>query len=194
MVLNTDRTVSMRLLYENDLWHPEHKTVPARRIEAIRRNFVIFSENCSQGKDQENKKIPYDDFLYWIIMNKASVERVEVSDTDMETGSPSLTLGKKIAYIRKRNGMTQEDLGRALGLSRSAVALMETGRSCSARSTVFKIAKIFDIKPEFFLCGDGRTQTVTVTEDEQNLLGLYRMLTIPAKIDAQQYIERRNKE
>lgn len=183
----------MPLLRIDDLWRPDSPIMCPRRIDDVKRKFVFYSEVRRSGQTLQ-QKILYQDFLHWIIRNKAAVERREVSEEIPEAWSPSLVLGRKIARVRKEHGMTQEDLARILDVSRSAVALMETGRSCHARRNISKLIDIFELEPEFFL-GDGKgDEMAKISEDEQTLLQMYRTLSIAGRIDAQQYMERRTKE
>lgn len=182
----------MPLLRIDDLWRPDSPIMSPRRIDDVKRKFVLYSEVRRSGQTLQ-KKILYQDFLHWIIRNKAAVERKQVSEEGPETRSPSLVLGQKIARVRKEHGMTQEDLAHILDVSRSAVALMETGRSCHARRNISKLIDIFKLEPKFFL-GEGKEEAVKISEDERTLLQMYRSLSVTGRIDAQQYMERRNKE
>ncbi|MGV4878573.1 helix-turn-helix domain-containing protein [Acetobacter indonesiensis] len=182
----------MPLLRKDDLWCPEKHNVPSRKIDDVKRKFIIYREE-KDGEQAQPQKTLYQDFLHWIIRNKASVERKQNSKDVDNNWSPSLILGKKIARVRKEHGMTQEDLARILDVSRSAIALMETGRSCRARTSISKIVDLFELEPEFFLSDTQSKELIEISEDEKTLLKMYRMLNTTDKIDAQQYMERRTK-
>jgi transcriptional regulator with XRE-family HTH domain len=57
-------------------------------------------------------------------------------------------IGNKIRNARIAKGMTQEELGKILGVQKSAVAKYENGRIVNIkRSTLKKISDILDIRP-----------------------------------------------
>lgn len=182
----------MPLLRKNDLWRPESHTENARKIDDVKRKFVIYTETKSV-QSLSSCKVLYQDFLHWIIKTKASVEREANSEEFEKNWSPSVILGRKIARVRKEHGMTQEDLARILDVSRSAVALMETGRSCRARTNISKIVDIFELDADFFLVEAESRELTEISGDEKNLVIMYRKLNTSEKIDAQQYMERRAK-
>ena len=57
-------------------------------------------------------------------------------------------VGDKIRVARINKGMTQEDLGKALGVQKSAIAKYENGRVINIkRSTLKKISDVLGIAP-----------------------------------------------
>lgn len=59
-----------------------------------------------------------------------------------------LEIGQKIKNARIEKGMTQEQLGKIVGVQKSAIAKYESGRVINIkRSTLQKIAKVLDIRP-----------------------------------------------
>lgn len=56
-------------------------------------------------------------------------------------------VGKSIAELRKAQSLTQEQLAGATGLSRMAIALIETGKKKPSLDSLFKIARALDVKP-----------------------------------------------
>jgi len=54
-------------------------------------------------------------------------------------------LGKTIAVLRKKKNMTQRDLGKALGVSTSAIAMWETGQREPDAETLTTIANYFEV-------------------------------------------------
>lgn len=64
------------------------------------------------------------------------------------------TMGDRIKACRKRIGMTQEELAKALGIQNSAVSKYEKGRVDNLkRSTIAEMARIFGVEPSFLLFG-----------------------------------------
>ena len=58
--------------------------------------------------------------------------------------------GKKIAYLRKSKGMTQEDLGKVLNVTYQAVSKWERGESLPDFETMSQIAKYFQVPLGYF--------------------------------------------
>lgn len=59
-----------------------------------------------------------------------------------------MNVGEKIRAARIAKGMTQEELGRILGVQKSAIAKYEKGRVVNIkRSTLKKISDVLDIRP-----------------------------------------------
>lgn len=59
-----------------------------------------------------------------------------------------MNIGDKIRAARIEKGLTQEELGRLLGLQKSAVAKYENGRVVNIkRSTLKKISDVLNIRP-----------------------------------------------
>lgn len=59
-----------------------------------------------------------------------------------------MDIGEKIRSARISKGMTQEELGKLLGVQKSAVAKYESGRVVNIkRSTLKKISDILEIRP-----------------------------------------------
>lgn len=59
-----------------------------------------------------------------------------------------MNIGLKIRAARKEKGLSQEDLGKLLGVQKSAVAKYENGRIVNIkRSTLKKISDILEINP-----------------------------------------------
>lgn len=58
-----------------------------------------------------------------------------------------MELGQKIKAARIQKGMTQEELGKIVGLQKSAIAKYENGRVVNIkRSTLQKLAKALDLR------------------------------------------------
>lgn len=59
-----------------------------------------------------------------------------------------MDIGAKIKAARLAKGMTQEELGKALGVQKSAIAKYESGRVVNIkRSTLKKISDILGLRP-----------------------------------------------
>ncbi|MBB2160930.1 helix-turn-helix transcriptional regulator [Gluconacetobacter sacchari] len=106
--------------------------------------------------------------------------------------APSIELAKKVAALRKAYGMNQTELADTLGVSRSAIAAMETGRAGNACKLLPKLAAVFQVPRELFLGGMlDQSITIALSADEHDLVALYRRLTTEQKLNVQKYAERR---
>lgn len=89
--------------------------------------------------------------------------------------------GKLIKELRLKHNMTQEELGEKLGVQKSAIAKYENGRVENLkRSTIQKLAEIFDVSPINFLGIDETTSQFgnneanrKYLEDKPELLEIY---------------------
>lgn len=84
--------------------------------------------------------------------------------------------GERIRSARLARGMTQADLARAIGVSRSAVAQWETDRAGQVRANLARIAAVLDISVGHLVSGES-AEDRTDTPDAMALLRLYRTLT-----------------
>lgn len=63
--------------------------------------------------------------------------------------------GTKIKYLRTISGMSQEELGRRVGVQRAAINKYEKGSVTNIPiATIEKIAKVFDVSPTFIVGWD----------------------------------------
>lgn len=56
-------------------------------------------------------------------------------------------LGKRIKYIRKQRGLTQEQLAEKVGIGTPNISYIECGKFAPAIDTLEKIAKILHVEP-----------------------------------------------
>lgn len=65
-------------------------------------------------------------------------------------------IGTKIKELRKLSGMSQEELGKRVGVQRAAIQKYEKGTVGNIPiSTIEKLASIFDVSPTYLLGWDG---------------------------------------
>ena len=76
------------------------------------------------------------------------------------------TLGKRIAYHRKRKGLTQDMLAEKLGITAQAVSKWENDQSCPDITTLPKLAEIFGISIDELL-GCQPVHEAEVVEEEK---------------------------
>jgi transcriptional regulator with XRE-family HTH domain len=70
--------------------------------------------------------------------------------------------GDRIALLREKNGLTQEELSAKLGISRAALSHYETNRREPDYNTLQKIADFFEVSIDYLL---GRTDDPKRTMD-----------------------------
>lgn len=63
-------------------------------------------------------------------------------------------IGNRLVELRKEKGLTQEELAKALNISRSALSLYEIGKRDPDTETLKKIAEYFNVSIDYLL---GRT-------------------------------------
>ena len=93
-----------------------------------------------------------------------------------------MTIGEKIKARRKELNMTTEELGRLIGVQRSAITKYEKGRVDLKSRQIQIIADALQINPVLLLSDDDESDELT--PDEQHLVAVYRGANDQAKIDA----------
>lgn len=63
-------------------------------------------------------------------------------------------LEKTLKYLRKENGITQEELAKAIGVTTSMVGMYETGARKPSYEVLFKISEYFDVSIDYLLGRD----------------------------------------
>lgn len=91
--------------------------------------------------------------------------------------------GLKIRQLREAAGMTQEELGKVLGVKRAAINKYETGTVVNLkRSTIEKLCSLFSVTPQYLLSSSDEPEAPAgIAGDEQVLLGFYRELNDEGK-------------
>ncbi len=83
-------------------------------------------------------------------------------------------IGERIRLTRQERGITQEELASAVGVSRSAVAQWETGRSGQVTGNLTRIAAVLGVGVEFLMQGAVPSIPQPASGDEMAMLRLYR--------------------
>jgi transcriptional regulator with XRE-family HTH domain len=84
-------------------------------------------------------------------------------------------IGTRIRATRRERGLTQDDLADQVGVSRSAVAQWETGRTGQVTGNLSRIADALEVNVEYLMHGDDKRAAGEVRQgDELALLRLYR--------------------
>jgi len=85
------------------------------------------------------------------------------------------SVAEKIAALRKKNGITQQALGKALGVSNRAVSNWEKQISIPTIENLYHIAKIFDVSMEYFFSENEENTKDTNLSGMESLTQLYRI-------------------
>ena len=74
-----------------------------------------------------------------------------------------MELKEKLTLLRKKKGMSQQELAEALGVSRQAVSRWEVGVSIPSIENLLALSKLFDV-PVYELAGGARPEEALGTE------------------------------
>jgi transcriptional regulator with XRE-family HTH domain len=89
--------------------------------------------------------------------------------------STPIDIGTRIRAARRDRGLTQDELAEQVGVSRSAVAQWETGRTGQVTGNLSRIAGVLEVNVEYLMYGDDKRAMGEVRQgDELALLRLYR--------------------
>ena len=75
-------------------------------------------------------------------------------------------LGKRINELRKSSGMTQEELGKKLGVVKSTISLWESDSSEPNHAATIALAKLFGVTTDYLLGAEGDTMGTEETINE----------------------------
>lgn len=179
------------LLQPGQIWTAASPSVPQRHIVDFPQGMVEFrlvSESPpTPDADPDEYVVTQSEFRRWIRETDATL----TAQTEGKA-APGIELAKKVITLRRAFGMNQDALAAELGVSRSAVAALETGRTSSARKHIPRLAEIFQVPVELFVGGmSEHVVTMDLSHDERDLIELYRHLSPELKLGLQKYAERR---
>ena len=78
-----------------------------------------------------------------------------------------MTIGKRIAHLRKEKGLTQEELAGHMGISPQAVSKWENDQTCPDISALPKLARLFGVTVDELLEGKRETPAVRMLPPEE---------------------------
>ena len=78
-----------------------------------------------------------------------------------------MTIGKRIALLRKEKGLTQEELANHMGVSPQAVSKWENDQTCPDISALPKLARLFGVTVDELLEGKEALPAVRMLPPEQ---------------------------
>lgn len=82
-----------------------------------------------------------------------------------------MTMGERICELRTAHKMSMEELGKYLGVGRSAIFKYEKGQIENLpRSTIEKMAILFGVSPSYIMCFDEWDKNGAALSDEVKLI------------------------
>lgn len=82
-----------------------------------------------------------------------------------------MTMGQRIRILRKEHKMSMEELGKYLGVGKSAILKYEKGEVENLpRSTIEKMAILFGVSPSYLMCFDEWDKNAEALSDEVMLI------------------------
>ena len=82
-----------------------------------------------------------------------------------------MTMGERICELRTAHNMSMEELGKYLGVGRSAIFKYEKGQVENLpRSTIEKMAILFGVSPSYIMCFDEWDKNSQALSDEVMLI------------------------
>ena len=78
-----------------------------------------------------------------------------------------MTIGKRIAHLRKEKGLTQEELAQHMGISPQAVSKWENDQTCPDISALPKLARLFGVTVDELLEGREALPAVRILPPEE---------------------------
>ena len=101
--------------------------------------------------------------------------------------------GAKIKQLRESLDMTQEDLGKLLGVKKAAINKYETGTVVNLkRSTIENLCNIFNVTPQYLLSDSDLSQpssSMQLTEQEEILVENFHRLSDSQKVRLLAYLD-----
>ncbi len=77
------------------------------------------------------------------------------------------TLGSRIAELRRKKNMTQEELAAELGVTPQAVSKWENDLSCPDIALLPQLARLFDVTTDELLGNTGHPETTLLPKEER---------------------------
>lgn len=82
-----------------------------------------------------------------------------------------MTMGQRIRHLRKEHKMSMEELGKYLGVGKSAILKYEKGEVENLpRSTIERMAILFGVSPSYLMCFDQWEENNQALSDEVMLI------------------------
>ena len=90
-----------------------------------------------------------------------------------------MDIGQRIKYLRELQGLTQEELGKLIGVNKATINRYETGIIDIKRTTAIKLAQVFSVSPADIMGWTNNINNTPIdsyTDEEKRLINNYRVL------------------
>ena len=77
-----------------------------------------------------------------------------------------MTENERIREVRKTHGLTTIEFGEKIGVSNSAISLIENGKNRASNQTILMICREFGVSETWLRTGEGEMQTKTERDQE----------------------------
>ena len=81
------------------------------------------------------------------------VQSVITVDPTTSAPSSNVWIGSRVRIKRTSRGMTEQELSKLLGIDRNNLAAYEAGEERINANLLFRIAKLLDVRPDYFFRG-----------------------------------------
>ena len=89
----------------------------------------------------------------------------------------AMGLGTRLRAERKAAGLTQQALAAVAGIAQGTLSDIERGESCAPSSPVMDaICRYLNLRPQWLLTGHGEKYVSNTSEQEQDVLDLFRAM------------------
>lgn len=78
-----------------------------------------------------------------------------------------MTLSERITELRKKSGLSQEELAEKLDVSRQAISRWESGATAPDAENLIKLSKIFNVSTDYLLCVEKETASENENKREE---------------------------
>lgn len=79
-----------------------------------------------------------------------------------------ITIGEQIRKLRKQNGLSQDELGYKIGVSRQAVSQWETNTLTPRSDKIMAMCELFNVSADYFLQNGENTQSeISATQPDE---------------------------
>ena len=113
------------------------------------------------------------------------IEMRKKGGLNMDSSELALFIGQQIKLHRKRNGWSQVELAKILGVGKSTIANYEKGYRSPRQNTIFQLADVFNISvDDLFPAINAETPTTSPVQ------AIYDQLTPPRQAKALTYLEK----
>ena len=95
-----------------------------------------------------------------------------------------MTLGKKLKELRKKFGLTQEELGRMMNVSRQAITKWENDNGIPDISNLVLLANYFEISVDYLLDEKRKLPFLSlhISLDKKKTIAFYKTLPVNEKL------------